>query len=536
MAGLLDFNDPQTVGLLGTALGLLSGSGPSRLPVSFGQVAGQAGLQGLGMAQQTQAQNTARNLQEAQLKHLNTTDELTRLQVEAAIRNQAVQNSLLQGLGLLPNGPASQGGAASGGSTPTSAVISNPEANTAYGVPFSGAQSTPDQTGNVTSAIPPGLRTPAALDIAFNGGKGIGGMMATFAKPFSGRSGAPVWGVNPQTGQLEIQGFSPRLPEGATLGANGQVGVAPGYASTVTQLSGIPNLSAPMQTIKLSNQRELQLSQPEYVRYTQSGGQILPTRYKALAGEIPGVRFADSLSAPAPQAAPQNAPQVAPQASPQAAGSPAQSGSAINEPAVVGSTQSQEGAITQARQTSAGKAVDEQFAKDYVAFTSGGGAQDAQKQIAQLNDVKTALGTKGANLTGPVIGSVPDFALKFTNTGQNAIRMRERVEEVVQRSLRAILGAQFTEKEGERLIARAYNPNLPESENTIRVGRLLTQLKQAYATKADAAKYFEQHGTLQGWQGKLPTMADFDPGGGGQNTGGTIGGQGWSIRPVGKGG
>ena len=174
---------------------------------------------------------------------------------------------------------------------------------------------------------------------------------------------------------------------------------------------------------------------------------------------------------------------------------------------VVGRTQSQEEGITQQRQKAGGTAADEAFAKDYNAFMQGG-AQDSAKQLAQLQDVATELAKPGANLTGPYLGRVPDAIKSVTNP--KSIAMRERVEEVVQRSLRAILGAQFTEKEGERLIARAYNPSQPESENAIRVGRLLNQLQQAYQAKQSAARYFETNGTLQGWQGKLPSIGDFD--------------------------
>lgn len=176
---------------------------------------------------------------------------------------------------------------------------------------------------------------------------------------------------------------------------------------------------------------------------------------------------------------------------------------------VVGRTQSQSEQITQQRQAAGGKSTDEAFSKDYLAFRNGG-ASDAARQLAQLKDVAMQLAQPKSALTGPYIGSVPDALLKFTETGRNAIAMKERVDEVVQRSLRAILGAQFTEKEGERLIARAYNPNLNESENAIRVNRLLTQLTQAFQAKQSAAQHFERNGTLQGWQGKLPSINDFD--------------------------
>lgn len=37
MAGLLDFEDPNTAGAMQLGLGLLNAGGPSRMPVSLGQ-------------------------------------------------------------------------------------------------------------------------------------------------------------------------------------------------------------------------------------------------------------------------------------------------------------------------------------------------------------------------------------------------------------------------------------------------------------------------------------------------------------------
>jgi hypothetical protein len=125
-----------------------------------------------------------------------------------------------------------------------------------------------------------------------------------------------------------------------------------------------------------------------------------------------------------------------------------------------------------------------------------------------LSSTYKMLGEKGT-LSGPIVGNVPDRVSAFINP--DAISAREAVEEVVQRSLREILGAQFTEKEGERLIARAYNPKLQESENRLRVGRLLAQVMAAADAKEDAFRYFEQHGTMQGWTGKEYKNEDFDP-------------------------
>lgn len=560
------WNDPNTQQLLGMASGLLSAGGPSPTPVSFGQAASQ----GLLSASKFGTVARENKIRDEQLSHMKTTDELTQLQLLAAIRNQAVQEQMLRSLGFLPPGGGAGGGMPSG-AAPLDPAGRNPSVmagsgSGGYQPPTSGAPAGPMPGG--PNNIPEGLRTPLAMDLAFNGGKGAGGMMATYAKPISGRAGAPLWGFNAQSGKMEIQGFSPKVDEGMTVDASGKISVAPGYAQAKQEVNTIPNPAGAMQTIKLSNQRELQLSQPEFLTYTQSGGTVLPPRYVSLGRELPGVRFGDAsaLGTPkpsSPQVSQENFPRESPKEGKEAAQrqltvlhaeaetQKKESGtvapelqreidraqsrvSGQPEPGVVGATQSQSEAVTQNRQQAAGKAVDEQFAKDYVAFTAGGGSQDATKQISQLQDVQKALQKRGANLTGPMIGSTPDSILKVANP--NAIAMRERVEEVVQRSLRATLGAQFTEKEGERLISRAYNPNLGEKENSIRVGRLLTQLQNAYEQKIGAAKYFEANGTLEGWQGKLPALGDFNPDvadAGGKSKSIPPSGR-WSIRPAGS--
>ena len=430
---------------------------------------------------------------------------------------------------------------------------------------------------------------------------------AEATKPINVRPGGTVAVLGPG-GKYESQFYAPKLAEGMNIGPQG-VGVAQGFPQAQTALSAVPKVNAPMMTIKASNQRELSLTQPEYLQYTQSGGKVLPSRYAPLGPELPGVQFQDAgqqaaqgaPTPPAPQGpTPNNFGNIRPQGAntgfqqfptPEAGlaaidqnlqayagkgintisgivsrwappsendtrayiadvskrlGVPADTpldmknpavrqaiGTAIMlhekgpqmlsaqgrgaEPAVLGATQSQGEQVTQARQTAAGKATDEQFAKDYVAFTTGGGA-DAAKQLGQLKDVSQALQNPQANLTGPWLGRVPDAVKAFVNP--QSIAMRERVEEVVQRSLRAILGAQFTEKEGERLIARAYNPAMPEAENAIRVNRLYTQLQQAFQAKQDAAAYFQKNGTLEGWNGKLYSISDFEP-----NTGRNSSGQ-----------
>ncbi len=151
------------------------------------------------------------------------------------------------------------------------------------------------------------------------------------------------------------------------------------------------------------------------------------------------------------------------------------------------------------------EAMDKEYAKEHVAWVSTGGA-DMSGQLAQIQTVLDKL-ERGEELTGPAIGMAPDFYLYLTNP--EAIDARQRVEEVVQRNLRVILGAQFTEKEGERLISRAYDPKLSAEQNAARLRRLITQMRSAVEQKNEMARYFEEYGTLAGYVGKRPSVDDF---------------------------
>jgi hypothetical protein len=149
---------------------------------------------------------------------------------------------------------------------------------------------------------------------------------------------------------------------------------------------------------------------------------------------------------------------------------------------------------------------DELFAQVAVDWEAGGGV-DSIKQTTQLADTLEAL-ERGDKLTGPVTGQLPDFVLAFTNP--ESINAREAVEEVVQRNLRLILGAQFAQREGEQLIRRAYNPKLKPEQNAKRVARLLRQMEIAADQRQEMVDYFNANDTLKGYNGKRPSMADFE--------------------------
>lgn len=155
------------------------------------------------------------------------------------------------------------------------------------------------------------------------------------------------------------------------------------------------------------------------------------------------------------------------------------------------------------------ESIDREFGKEYAKFVAGGGYADVQKQLAQLERTAATLESpEGAGATGPIVGRLPDAARAFTREGAQAISLREGVEEVVQRNLKAVLGGQFTEREGEKLVQRAYNPSLPPPENARRVRLLIKQINDAAQAKLEAGKYIEQNGTLRGFQGVLRTSVN----------------------------
>lgn len=154
------------------------------------------------------------------------------------------------------------------------------------------------------------------------------------------------------------------------------------------------------------------------------------------------------------------------------------------------------------------EALDKEFAKGYAEYKAQGGYADVEKSLAQLKSAQQDL-QGGENLSSPRIGITPDFILAAVNP--KAVDTREKIQEVAQRNLKLVLGAQFTEKEGEKLISRVYNPRLEESVNAERLDRLFKQIDLAAQVKEDASNYFEQNGTLKGWEGKIPTINDFEP-------------------------
>lgn len=183
-------------------------------------------------------------------------------------------------------------------------------------------------------------------------------------------------------------------------------------------------------------------------------------------------------------------------------------------------------------------AVDTAFGKDYAEYVGGGGFSTGKSQIDQLRKALPQFDKIQAS--GPIVSLLPEGAQK--RLMPKAADLRRDIEDVVQGSLRQILGAQFTAAEGERILARAFDPTLPEEINKGRVEKLLNKLELGLKAKDEAVKYFEENGTLAGFKGRVyaagQLASEFDSevngGTGQQPAGGTQGPHGNRVKQNGK--
>lgn len=153
------------------------------------------------------------------------------------------------------------------------------------------------------------------------------------------------------------------------------------------------------------------------------------------------------------------------------------------------------------------KAADRKFGTTYADYQAGGGSAEVEANLQSLSQVQAELEAPGNDYTGASKAMLPDSVRAFTN--EKAVAAKNNVERAVQNSLKVILGAQFTQKEGENLLARTYNPKLSPATNAKNVKNLIDKLRTAAQTKEDAARYFEENGTLKGWKGRVPQLSDF---------------------------
>lgn len=152
------------------------------------------------------------------------------------------------------------------------------------------------------------------------------------------------------------------------------------------------------------------------------------------------------------------------------------------------------------------EAVDKAYGQTYADYVANGGSATALASLGELHKIRDKLANM-PNATGPAYGVQPDAMKKITSP--EAFALQESVAGIVQKSMKEYLGNAFTAKEGEQVLARAYNPSLPVAENLRRLDNLEAKLAGMARAKQASADYFEINGTLKGFKGKNPSVNDL---------------------------
>lgn len=139
------------------------------------------------------------------------------------------------------------------------------------------------------------------------------------------------------------------------------------------------------------------------------------------------------------------------------------------------------------------------YAEDPTGATTGEWKKDPNRQHIEQRNIVERVGEKIA----------PDALVQAYDP--QLFNMKQRVEQVVQSSLKATLGGQFAAREADQLFARAYDLGAKAEENAARLMMLADQLERTVAVKDQMYAYFNQHRTMKGYRGQqLPTsQLDF---------------------------
>ncbi len=156
-----------------------------------------------------------------------------------------------------------------------------------------------------------------------------------------------------------------------------------------------------------------------------------------------------------------------------------------------------------------GKKLDQTIAGEFMDWATKNGPVYERSVIelnAAMDRIKRAQ-AEGKNVSGRDVWS--SWLSLFGDAGEKleaianplASDIRNTVLNTVQQTLRPTLGSQFTEREGARVLARAYDPFKPEEVNIARIQALMTQIqKQAATSRAVNEWFLANDGDMSGFK------------------------------------
>ena len=157
--------------------------------------------------------------------------------------------------------------------------------------------------------------------------------------------------------------------------------------------------------------------------------------------------------------------------------------------------------------TPAEKVVDEVFGNHIIDWRVAGGQTAAVGRLKEFSQIIETLNGTKEGITGRAIALAPrQLRSNISNDTQ------DRVEKIITEGLRQTLGAQFTENEAAAFISRSYNVMLPHSVNAARLQRVRDGMAKAAKVMSEAGNYYDEKGTLQGYQQPLSSIASMEQG------------------------
>lgn len=138
--------------------------------------------------------------------------------------------------------------------------------------------------------------------------------------------------------------------------------------------------------------------------------------------------------------------------------------------------------------------LDREFAKVYKDWSTKGKA-DYEENSKILKDAIDQL-DKGKVSTGTLSG----IGSKTPGVRTGTKELETRVRKALNGMLRATLGAQFTQEEGERVFQQTFDPFADPKENIKNMQTELSKLEKQKQLIEDQGKFFKQKSTLKGYE------------------------------------
>jgi hypothetical protein len=148
------------------------------------------------------------------------------------------------------------------------------------------------------------------------------------------------------------------------------------------------------------------------------------------------------------------------------------------------------------------KVLDREFAKELNKWNTGGKADYEENSKIFREAIKALKDNKVSTGTFAGIGAkVPGYR---TETKQ----LETRVRKAINGMLRATLGAQFTEAEGERIFSQTFDPSSPEKENIKNMETELNKIEKRKQALDSQGSYFKKNKTLSGFEQPVGTQEE----------------------------